>query len=245
MVDVSEIDEPDVRRSIETAIREAEWDSDSLLGGLADRLERVDFFTGVSGDLDYTHFGLRLVVHPGPIEFEATVIDKRVSPESPRTLEFCLANTGEDTQEVSSGTIVPFGVVRAGRTTDENEFLLWRDYEEARCVEFTTEGIIQCSVGIGPQWNLARCSPDDTTSSPTTTHYPDRTAPPGSRNISDHGYDRVWRGERGSRQGALLRGRVHGRTTVPTLPAVTVLVAPAPISAPGSFYAVAGLSAHV
>jgi hypothetical protein len=180
VVDVSEIDEPDARDAIETAIREDEWGSDGLPGGLADLLERVDLFTGVSGDLDYTHFGLRLFVSPEPIEFDATAIDERVSPESPGTLEFSLANTGDKTQEVSSGTIVPFGLLRAERTADETEFLLWRDYEEARCVEFTDVGILRCLVGI-----VTPVEPGDVISRryevlpPTTTRYPDRTAPPG------------------------------------------------------------------
>jgi len=184
VMDVSRIDDPAIRQAIETALRDEEWRSNTLPEGLTDLVKRVDFFTGSPVGDTYTHVGLELYrLHPGrppAIEFDASVPDEQVSPESPGTLEFTLRNTGKETQEVFSGTVPPFGIVRAKRTTRGGEFLLWRNYEEDGCVTFTDDGMAVCSIGkiteLAPDEELARrynILPS------TTEHYPDRTVPPG------------------------------------------------------------------
>lgn len=184
VVDLSEVGDPAVRQAIETAIRGGEWRSNTLPDGLADRVERVDFFTGVTTGQTYTHVGLELYrLDPDrtpPVEFDASVPDAVVSADSPGTLEFTLRNTGTETKELFSGTVPPFGIMRADRSSGDGRFLLWRDYEEEGCVFIADEGIGSCDIGITtelePETELSRryhVLPS------TTEHYPDRTVPPG------------------------------------------------------------------
>jgi hypothetical protein len=184
VVDIADVDDPAVRQAIETAIREKEWRSNTLPDGLADLVERVDFVTGVTPDQTHTHVGLELYrLDPDrspPVEFDASVPDGVVSTDNPGTLEFTLRNTGTETQELFSGTVPPFGIMRAERSSEDGRFLLWRDYEEEGCVFFTDEGIGSCDIGITtelePETELSRRY--DVLPA-TTEHYPDRTVPPG------------------------------------------------------------------
>lgn len=182
VVDVSEIERRSVRRAIETAAQQGEWRANSLPDGLADLVERVDFFTGLSTDETYTHLGLTLHrLHPDrppAIEFGASVTDETVSSESPGAMELSLTNVGQDTQRIGSGTVPPFGMVTAeGRA---GEFLLWREYADEGCVSFTDDGVIVCSIGV-----ITDVEPGETIAReyevlpPSTDVHPRYTAPPG------------------------------------------------------------------
>lgn len=180
VMNVSEIKNPGTRQAIEAAIRNEEWGSDSLPAGLADLVERVDFFTGAS-EATSPYVGLKLFDSPEPIEFDASVTDERIAPESPGTLEFSLTNTDDGTITVSSGSVVPFGVLWASRTAGEGRFLLWRNYKQDDPeIEFTDDGIISTL-----QEERTEIKPGESISRQyqilpaTTTHYPDRTVPPG------------------------------------------------------------------
>jgi len=180
LMDVSEIENPDIRQAIEAAMRNEEWGSDSLPAGLADLVERVDFFTGVSESTS-PYVGLKLFESPAPIEFDASVTDERVAPESPGTLELSLTNTDDDTITVSSGSVVPFGVLWASRTAGEGTFLLWRNYKQDDPeIQFTDDGIISTL-----EQELTEMKPGESISRQyeilpsTTTRHPDRTVPPG------------------------------------------------------------------
>jgi hypothetical protein len=183
VVDVADIEDPAVRDMIETAIREDAWRSNELPDGLAALVERVDFFTGVSTGATYTHVGLELYrLHPDrppAIQFDASVTDEWVSSASPGALEFFLTNTGEETQEIFSGTVPPFGMVSAEGAGDE--FLLWRDYTDEGCVSFTDSGLAVCSIGV-----LTTIEPGEEISREyevlpsTTDRQPDYTVPPGT-----------------------------------------------------------------
>lgn len=185
VVDISEVDDPEVRSAIETAIRTGEWRSNTVPDGLSGTVERVDFFTGVSEDDTYTHVGLTL--HhldpdaPPAVEFDATVVDDLVSPDSPGAVELELTNASDTTQQVFSGTVPPFGMVFAEAVDGSGEFLLWRDYEEEGCIRFSDGSWIRCDIGkrteLGPCESIARryrVLPS------STGHHPAFTVPPGT-----------------------------------------------------------------
>lgn len=142
--DVSAIEDDAVREAIVTAIRTGSWSSNTLPDGLADIVERVDFFKGASEDETHTHVGLTLhhldPDRPPAIEFSATVIDDVVSPESPGAIELALKNTASTARSVFSGTVPPFGMVTTKVVEGDDKFLLWRNYEEEGCITFDEEG---------------------------------------------------------------------------------------------------------
>lgn len=182
VMDVAEIEDPAVRDVIETAIREDAWRSNTLPDGLAELVERVDFFTGVPAGATYTHVGLELYrLHPDrppAVQFDAYVTDEWVSPDSPGALELSLANTGQETQEIFSGTVPPFGMVSAEGTA--GEFLLWRDYTDEGCVSFTDSGLAVCSIGvITPLDPGGEISREYEVLPSATDRRPDYTVPPG------------------------------------------------------------------
>ncbi|AFK18295.1 hypothetical protein E6P09_05900 [Haloferax mediterranei ATCC 33500] len=181
--DISEIDDEKVRSAIETAIRTGEWRSNTLPDGLADTVGRVDFFTGVSEDETYTHVGLTLHrTHPDrppALEFNAAIVDDTVSKDSPGAIALTLTNTSQTTQRVFSGTVPPFGMVYGDATEDEGRFLLWREYEEEGCVNFSERGLAVCSIGkitkLQPCERITRryeVLPSE------TTRHPEYTVPP-------------------------------------------------------------------
>ncbi|MFB6295714.1 MAG: hypothetical protein ABEH66_02600 [Halobacteriales archaeon] len=177
---VSEIDPPGVREAIETAIREEEWGSDELTDGLDDLVKRVDFFTGISTDWPYTHFGVELSRSPAALAFDASVADRRVSLGDRGVVECSLTNTSDETVAVKSGVIVPFGTLKAKRRTDGGEFLLWHDYEGYGDVDVSSDGVVAPLIQVQTPTN-----PGETISRryeilpPTTTLFPELTAPPG------------------------------------------------------------------
>jgi hypothetical protein len=182
-VDLSEVENRDVRHALQNAF-EDEWRSNTLPDGLADLVERVDFFTGISTSETYTHIGFELYRpepnSPSPLEFGATVLDDRVAPGSPGTLEYTLRNTGNEVQTVESGSIVPFGLLWANRIPGAEKFLLWRSYDEDDPeIEFTDEGIIRPAIAQTTELNPGESISRQYQVLPaTTTHYPDRTVPP-------------------------------------------------------------------
>lgn len=184
VMDVSEVEDTEARTAVETALRKDSWRSDALPEDLADLVERVDFFTGVPSGATHTHVGLTLYrLHPdqpSPVAVDATVLDAQVSPGSPGAVEFALVNEGEQVQEVFSGTVPPFGLVRAEQGDGSGQFLLWRDYGEEGCVSFTEDGLLVCDVGklttLEPGQRVAR---QYEVLPSSTGHHPDYTAPPG------------------------------------------------------------------
>lgn len=182
--DVSSIDDPNVRSVIEQALRTDQWRGDSIPEGLSEVVDEVDFFTGVPSGETHTHVGLKLYRldpdRPPALEFDATVSDEWVAEADPAALEYRLVNTGQETQEIFSGTVPPFGLVRAERSDGSGSILLWRDYEEEGCVSFTDRGVVVCGIGV-----KIPIEPDDSISRryevlpSTTSLHPDHTAPPG------------------------------------------------------------------
>lgn len=148
---VSEIGNPAVREAVETAIEDGEWRSNDLPAGLADLVERVDFFTNGRTGLG-THVGLTL--HrldpdaPPAIEFDASVVDPAVAPDDPGVVELGLTNVGPTPRKVFSGTVPPFGMVFAESTDGDDRLLLWRPYEEEGCIQFPDDGgWFRCDIG--------------------------------------------------------------------------------------------------
>lgn len=121
--------------------RFGEWRSNTLPDGLAETVDRVDFFTGVSQDDIYTHIGVTLYRfqpdRPPAVEFRATVVDSIVSADSPGVIALTLVNTSQSAQQVFSGTVPPFGMVGADAVDAGEEVLLWRNYEQEGCIRFT------------------------------------------------------------------------------------------------------------
>lgn len=184
VVDISEVDDAAIRDAIETAVRTGEWRSDDAPDGLAETVERVDFFTGLSRDDTYTHIGLTL--HhldpdaPPAVTFDATVVDDLVSPDNPGVVELELTNVSDALREVFSGTVPPFGMVFAEAVDGNGQFLLWRNYEQEGCISFRDGDWIRCDIGkiteLGPAESVARryrVLPS------STDHFPESTVPPG------------------------------------------------------------------
>lgn len=182
--DISAVDDDEVRVAIETAIRTGDWRSNTLPDGLIEIVERVDFFTGVSEDDTYTHVGLSLyrlrTDQPPAVEFSAAIVDDTVSEESPGAIELKLTNRGSTTQSVFSGTVPPFGMVSAESGEGGDQFLLWRNYEEEGCINFTEDGWMMCSIGIRTELQPCQSITRRYEVLPSvTTHHPEHTVPPG------------------------------------------------------------------
>lgn len=182
VADISEL-EPRVREAIETAIHEDDWRTNHLPEGLAETVERYDFFTGATSGT-HTHVGLELFRFdpdaPPAIAFDATATDNTVEPGDPGALEFSLHNMADDPREIFAGTVPPFGVVVAEAVTGNDQFLLWRNYTEEGCVGFTDDGIVQCAIGtiteLGPGESVTRRYE---VLHDGTAIQPDYTRPPG------------------------------------------------------------------
>lgn len=182
VMDVSEIEDSKVRGAITTALREDEWRSNTLPDGLAEVVDRVDFFTGIPAGDTHTHIGLELYRlrpdQPPAIEFTASVTDEWVSSDSPGAMELSLENTGAESQTIGSGTVPPFGMVFAERR--DAKFLLWRDYTDEGCISFTDNGIATCAIGkittLDPGERISR---EYKVLPSTTDLQPGYTVPPG------------------------------------------------------------------
>lgn len=182
--DVSEIEDSAVRDAIETAIDDGAWRSNELPEGLAELVECVDFFTGVTTGT-YTHVGLTLH-RPDPdappaIEFDASVVDSTVEAGDPGGVELALTNASSTSRQVFSGTVPPFGMVFAEATERNARFLLWRPYGNEGCVNFQDDGSwIKCDIG-----KVTELEPGETVAREyevlpsTTTNQPGLTVPPG------------------------------------------------------------------
>lgn len=184
VTDISAVEDDEVRDAIETAIQTGEWRSNTLPDGLADTIERVDFFTGFPEGGTHTHIGFSLYRlrpdQPPAVEVNATIVDDSVSKESPGVIELELANRSSTTQTVFSGTVPPFGMVSAETVEGGGEFLLWRDYEEEGCITFTEDGWRRCDIGSMTELQpCQRITRRYEVLPSATTHQPKYTAPPG------------------------------------------------------------------
>lgn len=182
--DVSEVRDGAIREALTTAARTGGWRSDEVPDGLTGLVERVDLFTGLSSDETYTHIGFTLHrLHPDrppAVEFDATVVDAAVSPESPGAIELALTNTGRETRRILAGTVPPFGAVFATASYGTDRFLLWRDYGEEGCISFTDHGVVQCAIGRTVTLRPCRTIRRRYEILPGTTEdQPDLTVPPG------------------------------------------------------------------
>jgi hypothetical protein len=186
---VEELDSPDVRAAVTTAIRAEAWRADELPDGLAETVERVDFFTGASSGTS-THVGLRLYrLHPDrppAVVPEVRVTDPYVAPDDPGEIAFGLRNRGSEPREVFSGTVPPFGMLHAEAAPGRGRFLLWADYESEGCFSRTDEGWLRCDIG-----KVTRIEPCERVTRryevlpSTTAHYPDLTVPrPGRYEVA-------------------------------------------------------------
>lgn len=154
VVDVSDIEDPDVKAVIEDVLTEGRVRRDSIPDGLRETVDRVDFFTwNETTDPDDTasHWMIEVFdAHPDrdpAIQFDATLTDNSVSPDDPAAITFAIENVGSETQEVFSGTVPPFGVLWAERIGG-GRYLLWRDYEDEGCVNFDDGHVVVCDIGI-------------------------------------------------------------------------------------------------
>lgn len=182
--DISEVADEAVRNAIETAIRSGKWRSNTLPDGLVGTVERVDFFTGVSEDDTYTHVGVTLYRlqpdRPPAVEFSAAIVDDIVSKESPGAIELTLTNNSQTTQHVFSGTVPPFGMVFAEPVESSDTFLLWRNYEDEGCINFTDDGWMKCHIGNVTELHACESITRRYDVLPSeTSHHPEYTVPPG------------------------------------------------------------------
>ncbi len=182
VVDITDVENPESKAAIETAILEGEWKSNRAPEDLPETIERVDFFTGVSKDDTYTHIGLTL--HhldpdaPPAIEFTAEITDRYVAPDSPGAIEFSLRNRSAQTQELFSGTVPPFGMLHAEAIGDGESFLMWRDYEKEGCFSRWNGGWARCDIGIISKLESCEQLSKVYEILPSTTDtYPDETVP--------------------------------------------------------------------
>ncbi|WP_433624651.1 hypothetical protein [Halomicrococcus sp. NG-SE-24] len=176
IVDVSELPDPDMREAIAAAIRDGKLRTDDVPAGLDDALERYAFFTGVNADgSTHTHYGLKLYrLSPSSspqLRFDARPVDRGVAPDDPGEIAFAVTNEGETTQEIFSGTVPPFGVLRAEARDADRQFLLWRDYEEEGCAQ-VENGRVRAVCDIG---KLTPVEPGET----VTKRYELRPGTPG------------------------------------------------------------------
>jgi hypothetical protein len=189
VVAISDLDSAPVREAIRTAIRDDAWRADELPDGLAEAVERVDFFTGASSGT-YTHIGLQLHrLHPDrppAVVPEVRVTDPYVAPDDPGEIEFGLRNRAAEPREVFSGTVPPFGMLHAEAAPGRGRFLLWADYEAEGCFSRTDEGWLRCDIG-----KVTRIAPCERVTRryevlpSTTDHYPDLTVPrPGRYEVA-------------------------------------------------------------
>jgi hypothetical protein len=162
VVDVSEVEDADVRAVLEDVLSQGKLRRDAIPDGLRETVERVDFFTWnatTQPDDTASHWGVE-VYRPDRdpvVEFDAALVDDTISATDPGAIEFSLENTGDRAREVFSGTVPPFGVLWAGTVegsdgstheADDDRYLLWRDYEDEGCVNFGDDGrMIVCDIG--------------------------------------------------------------------------------------------------
>jgi hypothetical protein len=189
---VSGISDASVREAVETAIADGEWRSNDLPDGVADLVERVDFFTGVRSDETYTHVGLELhrldPDSPPAIEFDALAVDSFVSPGDPGVVELSLTNVSSEPRTVFSGTVPPFGMVFAEKTDGEDRFLLWRPYSEEGCIRLRDGDWMKCDIGKSTELSPGETVAREYEILPSTTeNHPEFTVPPrpGRYRISD------------------------------------------------------------
>lgn len=176
IADVADL-EPDVRDAIETAVEGRGWKTDEIPDGLRETLDRYEFFTGiVASDRTHTHFALELYElspdAPPQVTFDTKLRDADVTADDPGIVEFSVTNDGETTRRIFSGTVPPFGVVRAEATDSDRRFLLWRDYEEEGCVT-VEDGRVRAVCDIG---KMTPIEPGQTIS----REYELRTGTPGT-----------------------------------------------------------------
>lgn len=157
VVDVSDVEDPDVRAIIEDVLTQGKVRRDSVPDGIRETTDRVDFFTWnvtTSPDDTASHWAIEVFeAHPDrePIlRFDAELTDHAVSPEDPAAITFSIENTGSEAQEVFSGTVPPFGVLWA-ESPGSDRYLLWRDYEDEGCVNFDDGHVVVCDIGIVTQ----------------------------------------------------------------------------------------------
>jgi len=206
VVDIETVEDDAVRDAIKTAIEDGEWRADELPTGLAETVERIDFVTGLTENRTHTHVGVELhelpTDAPPAITFDAAVADRTVAPGDPASIALWLSNTRKTPVTVMSGTVPPFGMLRAerddgadGEDSDDSddsdasdasddsddEFLLWRDYEEEGCFSKTDEGWIRCDIAkyaeISPCESVVR---EYEVLPSTTEKYMDETHPPAA-----------------------------------------------------------------
>lgn len=154
VVDVSEIEDPDVRAVLADVLAERKLRRDAIPDGLRETTERVDFFTwnATTGPDDTASHWAVEVYEADPdrdpvVRFDAELADDAVSTTDPGAITFSLENVGDAVRRVFSGTVPPFGVLLADGPGDDR-YLLWRDYEEEGCVNVREDGgILSCDVG--------------------------------------------------------------------------------------------------
>lgn len=161
VVDVADIDDPEIRDAVERTLRDGEYRTNSIPDGLRDFVARTDLVTwaaNTAADATATHWSLGVFdADPGSspaVQFDARVTDSGVSADDPAAIEFSLTNVGGETYAVFSGTVPPFSLLNATRPSDlgsesPTDFLLWNDrYADDECVGIQDDRLVVCAIGV-------------------------------------------------------------------------------------------------
>lgn len=153
VLDVSEIEDEDLRAVVKETIREGEVETNETPEGLHALLDRVDRFTwDARNDTADTATQWKIERYDGhpdrsPVAFDARVRDATVSADDPGAIDFSLTNEGDQPYTIYSRTVPPFSLLWAEERDGHDRFLLWRDYAEEGCVTIHGErGIAVCDV---------------------------------------------------------------------------------------------------
>ena len=114
------------------------------------------------------------------LAFDASLVDQYVATGDPAVLQFSIHNTSDQRRAIFAGTVPPFGVPFASAVDDDEQFVLWHDYDSADgCVSFRDGEITYCDIGT-----VTTLAPDERLTrryqilSKTTTIHPRHTAYP-------------------------------------------------------------------
>ena len=132
-------------------------------------------------------------VNSPQIEFKAGIVNKRIVKNSPGMIKFTLINNGSRIQYIASGIDFPFGPMTAEKSSSDEDFLLWQDFDDMCGIAIDERGIGHTNVGVSQP-----LQPGETVSSwyqilpESTSHFPNHTVPPGPGNYTCSGWNIAW-----------------------------------------------------
>jgi len=175
VVDVDDIEDGDVRETVERILDEGTVWVDEIPDGLQEFVDSTDLVTWAAdtdpGDVA-THWTLAVYdAHPDRdpvLEFDVDVVESGVVEDEgtdtvdPAELEFSVTNTSEVEQSVFGGAVAPFGIPRVHHPSESDgpTFLLWDDYESNRDVGISDGRVVKNAIGsmtpVAPGETLTR-----------------------------------------------------------------------------------------